>query len=170
VMKAVSDASVLIHLARVGYFYLLRSLYEEIMIATGVYLEAVDRGWGFPGSFETEEAIREGWVKVRSVGDKAGVADLMRRYGISLGNAETVQLAVEGGAEVALADEADVRELLEKHGVKVRGCIGVVIEAARRGVIGRNEAKKGLERLVESGYRVSDKVLNRAYQLLGEER
>lgn len=36
--------------------------------------------------------------------------------------------------------------------------------------IGINEAKKGLERLVESGYRVSDNVLNQAYRPLGEQK
>lgn len=166
-MMVVSDASVLIHLAKVGYFYLLRGLYGELVMATGVYLEVVERGWGFPGSLETEKAVREGWMKVMRVNDKTGVTDLMRRCGISLGNAETVQLAVESRAELVLADEAEVRMLIEEHSVEVRGCIGVLIEAARRGVISTNEAEKGIENLVETGYRVSDNVLNQARRLLG---
>ena len=106
----------------------MRSLYK-LIVSTGVYLEIVESGWSFPGSFEMEEAIKEDWIKVRSITDKAKVRGLMRRYGISLGNAETVQLALESEAELALADEAEVRGLLEDGGVKVRGCIGVLIEA-----------------------------------------
>lgn len=166
-VKVVSDASVLIHLAKMGFFYLLSGLYGELVIATGVYLEVVERGWGFPGSLETEKAAGEGWMKVMGVADKTRVKNLMRRYGISLGNAETVQLAIEGRAELVLADEVEVRELIEEYRIKVRGCIGVLIEAAKRGVISTNEAKKGMERLVETGYRVSDNVLNQAHRLLG---
>ena len=140
------------------------------MIAPGVYLEVVERGWGFPGSFETERAVKEDWLKVRSIADKARVTDLMREYGISLGNAETIQLAIEDGAELALADETEVRNLLEEYGVKVRGCIGVLIEAAKKGIISTKEAKKAVRRLTETGYRVSDNVLNEAYRLLGEQR
>lgn len=141
----------------------------ELAIATGVYLEVVERGWGFPGSFETEKAMKEDWLKVRKVSDKDRAMDFMRRYGISLGNAETVQLAIEDKAELALADEAEVRELLEEHSVNVRGSIGVLIEAAKRGIISAEEAKKAIRRLVDTGYRVSDNVLNEAYRLLSEE-
>jgi len=153
-----------------GCLSLLRSLYEEPAIPRGVYLEVVQRGFGFPGSLETEKTMEEDWLKVRSVSNKAGVMDLMRRYGISLRNAETVQLALEDKAELALADEAEVRDILEEYGVKVRGRIGVLIEAAKRGKISPKEAGKAMRRLVETGYRVSDNVLNEAYRLLGEEQ
>ena len=93
----------------------------------------------------------------------------MNKYGISLGNAETLQLAIEYGAYLMLADELEVRLLLEEYGIRVRGCIGILIESAKREIIGRGVAKAGIRRLVETGYRVSDKVLNLAYKLLGEE-
>lgn len=169
-MKVVSDASVLIHLARIGYFHLLRTLYGEIIITSGVYSEVVERGWSFPGSVETEEAKRTGWLIVRSVTNKHKVASLMREYGISLGNAETIQLAVECEAELALADESEVRLLLEEHGVKVRGCIGILIESAKQGVISKEQAKNSISMLVETGYRVSDKVLTQIYKLLSEKQ
>jgi hypothetical protein len=168
-MGVVSDSSVLIHLARAGCFYLLKYLYEEVMIPTGVYFEVVERGWGFPGSPETKEAVRDGWLKMRRVSDRDKVANLMQRYGVSLGNAETVQLALECEAELALADEAEVREALEEYGLRVRGCIGILIEAVRKKVISAEEAKKAMAKLVETGYRVSDDVFNEAYRLLGEE-
>lgn len=147
----------------------MKDIYEELAIATGVYLEVVERGWGFPGSFETEKAMNEGWLKVERVANKDRVVGLTRRHGMSLGNAETVQLASECGAELALADEAEVRELLEEHGVRVRGCIGILVEAARKEVISTKKAKKAIGRLVETGYRISDNVLKEAYRLLGEE-
>jgi predicted nucleic acid-binding protein len=169
-MTVVSDASVLIHMARIGRFDLLRSLYGELVIGSGVYFEVVDRGWGFPGSAETQEAIKDNWLKVRSVADKTRAMRLMHEYGVSLGNAETVQLAVECKAGLALADELEVRNLLEEARVKVRGCIGLLIEAARKHMLQRSEAEEAIGRLVETGYRVGSNVLKRAYQLLGESR
>jgi predicted nucleic acid-binding protein len=90
------DASVLIHLARANSFSLLNLLYENLVIAPGVYVEVVERGWGLPGSLETENAIKAGWLEVQGVENKARVLELIQTYAISLGNAETVQLASSG--------------------------------------------------------------------------
>ena len=168
-MKVISDASILIHLARVRCFNLLKSLYEELVIATGVYLEVVEIGWGFPGSFETEKAIKLKWMEVKGVANKARSIDLMRGNRISRGNAETIQLAIESGTELVLADEVEVRSLLEEYGIRARGCIGLLIEAAKKDIITTIEAKQVIGRLVETGYRVSDNILNLAYRLLGEQ-
>ena len=75
----VADASVLIHLSRIGRFELLRQLYETIVIPKGVYTEVVEVGWSLPGSVETERGIKEGWIKVVSVGDRLAVRELVVR-------------------------------------------------------------------------------------------
>jgi len=165
----ISDASVLIHLARANSFSLLNLLYENLVITTGVYVEVVERGWGLPGSLETENAIKTGWLKVQGVENKSKVLEFIQTYAISLGNAETVQLAIERAAALVLVDEVAVRNLLEAQQIPVRGCIGAVIEATRKRRILSEEARTLIRRLVETGYRVDDKVLKRADQLLGED-
>jgi len=162
----VADASVLIHLSRIGRFELLRQLYETIVIPKGVYTEVVEVGWSLPGSVETEKGIKEGWIKVMSVGDRLAVRELTVRHGLHTANAEVVQLAGELGVVEVLADDAKVRLLVERRGLKVRGCMGLLIEAAKRGFLSVSDARRALNELVEKGYRVSREVLRMAHELL----
>lgn len=68
--RVVADASVLIHLSRIGRFHLLKNVYNEISITSSVFAEVVEKGWGLAGSIETERAVHEGWIKVVDVVDK----------------------------------------------------------------------------------------------------
>ena len=120
-LRAVSDASILIHLSAIGRFHLLMDLFQEIVIPEGVYEEVVVEGWGLPGSLETAEAIRSGFIAVKRVIDKEEVRNISYEYGISVSNAEVIQLAKKMNAEVVLADEEEVREGAEERGFDVRG-------------------------------------------------
>ncbi len=166
----VADASILIHLSKIGRFDLLKKVYGEVTVVRDVYVEVVERGWGLAGSSETENAVHEGWVKVVDVTDRGKARELSVRHRIHLPNAETVQLARESGAALILADEEAVRGLAQKSGVNVLGCLGVLVEAVRRGIIGVDEAGEDAERLVEGGYRVGEEVLKEFHNLLGEAR
>lgn len=163
----VADASILIHSSRIGRFYLLKDVYNEIFVTPSVFMEVVERGWGLAGSLETERAVREGWIKVLDVIDKWKAREMAMRHGIHLANAETVQLAREVKASTLLANEEEVRELASQFGIEVRGCLGLLIEAVKRGLTTVEEAKKDAERLVREGYRISEEVLKEFYALLG---
>jgi predicted nucleic acid-binding protein len=64
-----------------------------------------------------------------------------------MANAETVQLAKELKSGLVLADEEEVRSLVENYGFEVRSCLGVLIEAARARLIAASEAMKATEDL-----------------------
>ena len=158
-LPIITDASVLIHLSRIGLFNLLRSLYSELTVSPSVFHEVVEKGWGLPGSKETNRAVLEGWVKVVSVVDRAEAVKIAEGHGIQMANAETVQLANELKSSLVLADEEEVRRLVEECGLEVRGCLGVLVEAARARLITASEAIKAAEELRGSGYRISNKTL-----------
>lgn len=166
-MLTVSDASVLIHLSRIGRFYLLKEIYNRIVIASGVFSEVVEKGWGLAGSLETEKAAHEGWIKVVEVTDKWKAREMSLSYKIHLANAEAVQLAREIRADVLLADEEEIRALSAEFGLKIRGCLGLLVEAVRLKLMSRDEAKQDAKRLIEEGYRVSEGVLREFYNVLG---
>ena len=165
----VVDASVLIHLARIGRFHLLKDVYSQICVSSSVFAEVVEKGWGLAGSFETERAVRGGWIKILDVVDKWKVRDMAVRHGIHLANAETVQIAREAKASVLLADEEEVRELAAGFGLEVRGCLGLLAEAVRRELMSVKEAKQDAKRLIEEGYRISEEVLKAFYTMLRSE-
>lgn len=118
----VADASILIHLSRIGRFHLLKGIYRKIAITPSVFMEVVEKGWGLPGSLETESAARDGWIKVSHVVDKLSARELAVTRGIHSSNAETVQLARESNATTLLADEEEVRALAGEFRIKVTGC------------------------------------------------
>ena len=77
-------------------------------------------------------AIKNGWIQIKDVTDKYKVKEFSTIYKISLANAETIQLARELNAKLTLADELEVREILTQNNIKIRGCIGILIEAVRK--------------------------------------
>ena len=102
-MKVTADASILIHLAAIGRFYLLEELFGEVMIPESVYKEVVVEGWGLSGSLETAEALRTGLIKVGEVIDKEKVREFSQRYRVSATNAEVIQLSKELNSKIVLA-------------------------------------------------------------------
>lgn len=162
----VADASILIHLSRIGRFHLLRDVYNEIIVTSSVFTEVVEKGWGLAGSLETERAVGDGWIKALDVVDKWKAREMATTRGINLANAETVQLAREVKAATLLANEEEVRELAGEFGIKTTGCLGLLIEAVKRKLITVKQAKEDAERLVKEGYRISEDVLKEFRVLL----
>lgn len=75
-MKVTADTSILIHLAAIGRFYLLKEIFGEIAIPESVYTEVVVEGWGLAGSLETSEATRAGFIRIGKVTDKEKVKEI----------------------------------------------------------------------------------------------
>lgn len=148
---------------------MLKNVYNEISIASSVFAEVVEKGWGLAGSIETERAVHEGWIKVVDVVDKWKVREMAVARRIHLANAETVQLAREAKASILLADEEEVREVATEFGLEVRGCLGLLVEAVRRGLISVKEAEQDAKILIEEGYRISEEVLKEFYIMLRSE-
>lgn len=66
-MTVVSDTSVLIHLARIDRFQLLRQLYSNIVVPHAVWRETVDEGEERPGAPEARTAREASWLAVTPV-------------------------------------------------------------------------------------------------------
>ena len=158
-MKVIADASILIHLSAMGRFYLLREFFQEVTIPEGVYGEVVIEGWGLSGSLETSEARRSGFITVNQVMDKEKVKETSHRYKVSISNAEVIQLAKEINTQVVLADEEEVRGVAEIAGFKVRGCLGILLEAVNKEILSPRQVMQDVDSLAKSGYRISDDII-----------
>ena len=129
-MKVVSNASPLINLAAIDELDLLRRLYGRITISKAVWTEIVRLGKGRPGS----RAVRSAkWVRVKAVRDRSLVALLLED--LDPGEAESIALARELGAHLLLIDELRARRSAKLMGLRFTGLVGVLMEAARKGLI-----------------------------------
>lgn len=78
----VSDASTLIHLAKIGHLHLLETFFGAVTIPPAVWCEVVEQGAGKEGSLEVKQAD---WIKVDKPTDVALVRLLIeraRRWGV----------------------------------------------------------------------------------------
>ena len=131
--RAVSNSGPLIHLARANALNILKGLYSKVLIPREVEFEVVLRGKekGYPDAFLVEEAIQEGWIKVIEVNVPHRYLSLALRAGLHEAEAKVVWLAREERL-TALLDDNAARDFARLLGVKVRGSIGIVLEATKK--------------------------------------
>lgn len=131
-MKAVSNASPLITLARAGRLDDLPRLFETIYISHEVYHEVVVAGAGLAGAAAVSRAE---WIQVTPVEDQAAIGKSMLAAGLGAGEASAVQLARELGIDLVLMDERRGRRLAQEAGLAVVGCVGILEDLFRQGFV-----------------------------------
>jgi predicted nucleic acid-binding protein len=158
----VSDASLLINLARIGELDLLWKLYGEITVPEAVWQEVVVNGAGQPGAEDIKTAD---WVKRALVKNRYLVQAL--RQDLDAGEAEAIALALEIEAELLLMDERLGRESAHHFGLRYIGLIGVLSEAKHRGLI--STVKPYLDALRDiAGFRLAMPLYERVLRDQGE--
>ena len=148
-----SDAGPLIHLAKIGLLNLLREIYTTITIPAEVRAEVVDRGRekGLADAFLIEEAIRSGWIRVVDVKMTNDFLELCRRAGVDKGEAEVLRYAKDNRA-LALIDDESPRDLARSLGISIRGTLGILVEASKKGKLTRTTALEKLDELSDIMY------------------
>jgi predicted nucleic acid-binding protein len=126
----VSNTSPITNLAAIGQFDLLRQLYGEILIPDAVWDELNAGGVAWPG----RDAVAESdWVRRHTVSNVTAVRALLDD--LDRGEAESIMLALELGADLLLLDESDGRHHAQRLGLRVAGVIGTLRAAKERGHI-----------------------------------
>lgn len=161
-MIVVSNTTPLIGLASVGRFDLLQRLFGEIHIAQAVYNEAVVAGREAGGAKREVSAAL--WIRTVSVQDRLAVEVLLDE--LDLGEAETIVLARELGADWVLMDEKKGRRKLAELGVKKIGTIGILLKARQIGVL--PAIRPDLEQLRQQGFSMSQDVMDAVLRQAGE--
>ncbi len=144
-MRVASNSGPLIHLAQVNALFRLKELYGGVIITEGVYLEAVERGKseGYADAMPIEGGVKSGWIKVV----KRGAAADFSRFGLHDAEAGIISLALSEKVDLIHLDDDPARELAKALGLKVRGSIGVIVEALKKKRASKKEALKFLNEL-----------------------
>lgn len=158
--KAVLNSSVIIALSTLGYLDKLKYVFTEILIPRAVHDEVCVRGHGLTGERDLLEAVKEGIITVKDVKTRLLVNALLDP--IALGEAETITLTVEEKADYIVMDDKLARRRAKSMGLNVVGTLRVLRLMYDARLIDKNQLLKALEKLKETGFRISDQVVNKA--------
>jgi predicted nucleic acid-binding protein len=158
----IADAGPLIYLSEVGLLHLLRDLYAGVLVPRTVYEEVVVHGHGLAGAAEVASAS---WIQV-SDRPLASPLRLGLLTELDAGEAAAIALAVEVRADLILLDERKGRKVARRLGLPVRGTLGVLVEAKKRGHLAL--VRPILDQLTAAEFRVSDAVKDEILRSAGE--
>jgi len=137
-------------------------MFCEVHIAEAVYDEVAEKGRGRPGSQETEAAA---WIDVHKVSNGPRALRMCNDYAVALGEAETIVLADELGADVALIDERRARIVASALGLNLVGTLGLLERAYEKGLV--LDIRSAYADLRKAGVRIGNQLIEDSLKKLG---
>jgi predicted nucleic acid-binding protein len=132
-VKVVSNAGPLIALGKLGQLSLLLTLYDEILMPRKVYHEVVINGLrlGADDAPAVDFLVRQGHIDVVEV----VLPPTLPTWAQSLdaGEIEVIVLGQQQAADWVLVDNEHAREAARQVGLPLKGTVGLLLEAWRRG-------------------------------------
>lgn len=164
-MLVVVDASVVIALAAVGQFEVLRSLFGTVVVPEAVYTEVCGaQGRGRAGDAELQRALCEGWVALVQTPKRIAPP----YSGMRAGEVEVISVAVDAqdSKVLVLMDERIGRRRARQEGLQVLGTLGVLKLAKARGLLESVEAV--MNALTEQSFRIAATLRQSILAQVGE--
>jgi uncharacterized protein len=162
-MGIVSNTSPLSNLAVIGEIQLLQQIYSKILIPPIVHTELMRLPEIQPA---ISTLINVGWLEIQLPNNLQLLQTLNQT--LDPGEAAAISLSIELNADRLLIDERIGRTIAVQYGLKIRGLLGILVNAKNQGLI--PAAKPLLDRLIsEAGFRVSQTLYSRTLQESGEQ-
>jgi predicted nucleic acid-binding protein len=157
---AVVNASPLIYLSETAQLELLRLAADEVLVPRAVADEV--RRWGNDDPAARALATTS-WLRIV---DTPPVPASVEAWNLGPGESAVLSYALAHPGAQAIIDDLAARRCAAVHHVSVRGCLGLVLVAKRRGVIPL--ARPVVEALREAGLYLADDLIDRTLALVGE--
>lgn len=157
--KVVLNSSVIIALSTLGYLNKLKQIFKEILIGKAVYEEICIKGRGLIGERELLEAVKNSIIIVKDVKNRLLVNALLDP--LAMGEAETITLASEEKADHIVIDDKLARRRAKSMKLNVIGTLRILRLMYDAQLIDKRETIKALEKLKETGFRISEDIANR---------
>jgi len=155
----VADTSPLNYLVEINCQDLLPALYERVLVPAAVVKE-LDHP-GAPATVRSWRRRLPDWIVIREVRSAPDAA----LAGLDPGEHEAIQLAQEEHADLLLMDEKLGGRLARRRGLAVTGTLGVLVQAARRGLV---DMEAAVERLRATDFRCTPRIFEQAKERAGE--
>lgn len=164
-MIVVSDTTPVISLMKAGQLELMRQLFGVVYIPEAVYRELTDN----EAFSEEVKMVQEcEFLYMQKVDNEKSVAILQNFTGLDAGESEAIILADEMNSDVLLMDERKGRQVAKKLGIRITGTIGILTQAFDEGILTKEDVERCIERLKESGIRISEKLYQRLNMEIGK--
>ncbi len=158
--KAIINASPLIFLSRSRHLDLLRAFADEIWVPESVATEILRRG----RRDITAQAIRQTeWLITKSV---IPIPNAVTEWRLGAGESSVLALALEHPDTESIIDDLAGRKCAASLNIPVRGTLGIVLVARKRGLIPK--ARPLIEDMMTAGLYLSKKVVDEALRRVGE--
>lgn len=157
-MIVISDTTPIISLMKVGRLELLQKLFDVVYIPDAVYRELTESE-AYPQEVRMVQECQ--FFLVEKVENEKSVTILRNFTGLDVGESEAIILADEKQSDVLLMDEHKGRQVAKRMGMTITGTIGVLTQAFDEGMLTREDVEECIERLKESGIRISEKLYRR---------
>jgi len=129
------------------------------LITRAVYEEICFRGRGLIGERELLEAVKNNIIIVKEVKNRLLVNALLDP--LAIGEAETITLASEERADHIVLDDKLARRRAKSMKLNVIGTLRILRLMYDAKLIDKRETIKALEKLKETGFRISEDITNR---------
>jgi uncharacterized protein len=160
----ISDTSPLSNLALVAGLFLLKEIYQTIVIPQAVAEELEN---GRDEDPRIAVVLSLDWVQVQQASNLKLIAELRNTYLLDRGEAEAIALALELKTDGLLIDERLGRREAARLGISITGVLGVLLIAKRRGLI--LQVRLMMDALMtEAGFRVSNQLYEEVLRAAGE--
>jgi predicted nucleic acid-binding protein len=157
-MKVICNTTPFIALASVDQVQLLKEVYNSVFVPAAV-IDELRQG----GPIPVPDVHDYAWIKV-----VPNIEDISNRmlFQLDFGERQVVIRALRDDADLVLIDDRLARNIAEYLGLKVKGTLGVLVEAKRRGLIGsfRNLSL----RMRKEGIYYSQRLIEEIARELGE--
>ena len=154
------NASPLIFLSKSGHLDLLQLAGEQVLVPEPVALEIRRRG---PEDVTARALDETPWLRVAPA---PTIPPVIQAWDLGPGESAVLALAYERPGTEAVIDDLAGRRCAASLGIPVRGTLGLVLIAKRHGRI--EQARPVIQRLLETGMYLSDRVVREALKLVGE--
>ena len=158
--RAIINASPLIFFSRSLRLQLLRAFADEVWVPEPVAVEILRRGIRDVSARAIQETA---WLTVHPAGT---IPDTIAAWRLGAGETSVLSMAAEHPGTEAIIDDLAGRRCAASLNIPVRGTLGVVLVAKRRGLI--PEARPVIEDMMNAGLHLLRRVLDEALRRVKE--
>jgi predicted nucleic acid-binding protein len=141
-VTVVTNAGPLMALGKLGVVHLLYALYGQVLVPEEVYHEVVHRGLvlGQPDAHAVQLAVARNELALIAL-DNVDPLENALAFSLDAGERHAIRVGLQVQADWVLLDDLLAREEAQRLGLRVKGTLGILVDACRKGLLSVEETE-----------------------------